>query len=389
MLMKNKVYLDYAATTPIDEEVLDVMLPYLKEKFGNASSIHQFGQVTRAAIESSRDTICKILRAKPNEIYFTSGGTEAINLALFGSANAIRKESGKNHIITSAAEHHATLEVCEKLEKSGFEVSYIHPTENGNIDVVKIENEIKPTTVLISLMHINNEVGSVNDLNQIINTCKKHSIILHIDSVQSFAKYDIDLSNLEIDLLSASSHKVFGPKGAGLLFIRQGTPIEPILYGGSQERKRRGGTENTPAIVGFSKAAEIFYKNRTENFNHVSKIKNSFMELIKSFDIDILLNSPANECSPYILNLSINPERYSINSDSLIMNLDMNGIAVSSGSACTSGVMESSHVLKAMNLPKERAERALRFSFSRYTTIEEIEKALQELKEILSKSKTK
>jgi len=387
--MTPKIYLDYAATTPIDEEVLKEMLPYLKDKFGNASSIHFFGQVTRTAIETARDTISRILKAKQSEIYFTSGGTEAINLAIFGAASAIRKETGKNHIITSSAEHHATLDSCERLQEEGFEVTFLKTSYDGNIHPSQVQDSIKSNTALVSLMHVNNEVGSVTDIESISSLAKEKKVLFHVDAVQSFAKYEIDLSKTQIDLLSASSHKIFGPKGAGCLFIRQGTPIEPIIYGGSQERKRRGGTENTPAIVGLAKAAELFHERRKDNFEHVSKIKNRCIEILKSWDTDILINSPSTNCSPYILNFSMNQEKYSLNSDSLIMNLDLKGIAVSSGSACTSGVMEPSHVLKAMNLPKERAERALRFSFGRGTTYEEIETALTILKEILQSSTRK
>lgn len=387
--MTKKIYLDYAATTPIDEEVLKEMLPYLKDKFGNASSIHTFGQITRTAIESARESVSKIIHAKPSEIYFTSGGTEAINLAIFGTAFSIRKETGKNHIITSAAEHHATLECCERLQEEGFEVTFLNPNNDGNVHASQVQDSIRSNTALVSIMHINNEVGSETDIDSISSLAKEKKVLFHVDAVQSFAKYDIDLSKTQIDLLSASSHKIFGPKGAGCLFIRQGTPIEPIIIGGSQERKRRGGTENTPAIVGFAKAAEVFYGQRKENFEHANKIKNRCVEILNSWDNDILINSPSTNCSPYILNFSINPERYLLNSDSLIMNLDLRGIAVSSGSACTSGVMEPSHVLNAMNFPKERAERALRFSFSRRTTFEEVETTLTILKDILQISKRK
>jgi cysteine desulfurase len=381
--MPKKIYLDYAATTPIDKGVINEMLPYLKDKFGNASSIHTFGQLTRTAIESSRDSISRILNAKSSEVYFTSGGTEAINMAIFGTAFAIRKETGKNHIITSEAEHHATLESCERLQDKGFEVTFLKPTSEGNIRVSQIQDNIKPDTALISLMHVNNEVGTITDIDSISDFTREQKIVFHVDAVQSFVKFDIDLSKTKIDLLSASSHKIFGPKGAGCLFVRQGTPIEPIIYGGSQERKRRGGTENTPSIVGFAKAAELFYEQRRENFEHVSKIKNRCIEILKSWGSEILVNSPLFECSPYILNFSINPEKFSLKSESLIMNFDLNGIAVSSGSACTSGVMEPSHVLKAMNLTNERAERALRFSFSKKTTFDEVQFALNILKQIL------
>lgn len=387
--MTKKIYLDYAATTPIDEEVLTEMIPYFNDKFGNASSIHTFGQITRTAIETARDSVSKILHAKPNEIYFTSGGTEAINLAIFGTAFSIRKETGKDHVITSTAEHHATLECCERLQEEGFEVTFLNPNDDGNVHASQVHDAIRANTALVSIMHINNEVGSETDIDSISSLTKGKKVFLHVDAVQSFAKYNIDLTRTQIDLLSASSHKIFGPKGAGCLFIRQGTPIEPIIIGGSQERKKRGGTENTPAIVGFAKAAELFYEKRKENFKHVTEIKNRCVKIMESWDNDIFINSPSNNCSPYILNFSMNPERYSLNSDSLIMNLDLKGIAVSSGSACTSGIMEPSHVLNAMNFPKERAERALRFSFSRRTTLEEIGTALTTLKEILNNSKRK
>ncbi len=381
-----KVYLDYAATTPVDEEVLQTMLPYFSNKFGNPSSIHTFGQETRSAVEISRETIAKILKVKQSEIYFTSGGTEAINFAVVGAAEAIKNETGKNHIITSKAEHHATLETCEYLSKRGFGVTFLSPTNNGNINPTNIFNSVRKETALISLMHVNNEVGAINDIKSISDFTQNQNIVFHTDAVQSFAKFDLDLSEIKVDLLSASSHKIYGPKGAGFLFIRTGTPISPILHGGSQERNRRGGTENTPAIIGFAKAAELYYSNRQDYFNHAEKLRNYFKEKLLIFpQEEVTINFSEQISSPYIFNISVSAEKFRISGDTLIMNLDINGVAVSSGSACTSGVVEPSYVLLAMGFDENRASNAIRFSFGKSTTFEELDYAVDILKDILNR----
>lgn len=383
------VYLDYAATTPIIPEVLDAMLPYLKDKFGNPSSIHKFGQETRAAIEIARDDIAKVLNARQSEIYFTSGGTESINFALIGSVFTIRAETSKNEIITSLAEHHATLETCKYLEKQGFKVIYLKPNKDGIINIENLISNISDQTALISLIHINNETGSINPIKEISEITNERNIIFHLDAVQSFGKTKIDIKELKVNLLSASSHKIYGPKGVGFLFIRTETPISPIIFGGSQERNRRGGTENVPAIIGLAKAAQVTNSKIEDNYNSVLNIKNYFVKKLEQFNEYILFNSPPENSSPYILNISFNPELFEVEENSLIMNFAIRGVACSSGSACTSGVLEPSHVLLSMGFDEKRSSSAVRFSFSHLTTNDEIDYTIEVISEIIKILKVK
>lgn len=378
------VYLDYSATTPLLPEVLEAMLPFLKEKFGNPSSIHKFGQETRAAIEIARDEIAKLLNARQSEIYFTSGGTESINFALIGSARALKSEYGKDEIITSMAEHHAVMETCKFLETQGFKIIYLKPNTNGTISPKQVEKNLSDKTGIVSLIHINNEIGSVNDIYSIAEITNKHKVIFHIDAVQSFGKVRFDLSKLKVDLLSASAHKIFGPKGAGFLYVRSETPISPIIFGGSQERNRRGGTENVAGIIGLVAAAKIAHTRIDENHSKVSQIKSYMFSQLQKFGDKVLLNSPIENCSPYILNISFNPEYFDIDENTLIMNFAIRGVAVSSGSACTSGVLEPSHVLLSLGYDEKRSSSAVRFSFSPQTTFEEIDYTIEVMEEIIN-----
>ncbi len=383
------VYLDYAATTPLDSEVLEEMLPYLKEKFGNPSSIHKYGQDTRTAVEISRAKVAEFLNAKQSEIIFTSGGTEAINLALIGTARVLKKEYNKTKIITSKAEHHATLETCKFLENEGFEVVYLNPSKDGDIKVYDLLKNIDDRTGLVSLLHVNNETGTITDINTIVEELKNRDIIIHVDAVQSFGKFSIDVTKTKIDLLSASAHKIYGPKGVGILYVRTGTPISPLIFGGAQERNRRGGTENVYGIVGLAKAVEIAQRNMSRDFQHVLSINQYFKDKLLSLDEEVLINSPEKNSSPYILNISLNPEKFSIDENALIINFTINGVAVSSGSACTSGVLETSHVLLSMGIDEKRASMAIRFSFGKSTSFEEIDYAMEVLKKILGRLKIK
>lgn len=377
------VYLDYAATTPLLPEVLEEMLPYFKEKFGNPSSIHKFGQETRAAIEIARDDIAKLLNARQSEIYFTSGGTESINFALIGSARVLKREYNKDEIITSLIEHHAVLETCKFLESEGFRAIYLKPDKTGRITPKQVEQAISERTGLVSLIHINNEIGSINDVASIAEVTSKNNIVFHIDAVQSFGKFKFDLTKLKVDLLSASAHKINGPKGAGFLYIRSETPISSIIFGGSQERNRRGGTENVAGIIGLASAAKFSYANLEKNNLKVFEIKNYMLEKLKQFKDKILYNSPSENCSPYILNISFNPKYFDVEENTLIMNFAIRGVAVSSGSACTSGVLEPSHVLLGIGYDEKRASMAVRFSFSHETTFDEIDYTIEVIKDII------
>ncbi len=383
------VYLDYAATTPIYPEVLDAMLPYLKDKFGNPSSIHKFGQETRTAIEICRSDLAKLINAKQSEIYFTSGGTESINQSLIGAARVLRDEYGKTGIITTKAEHNATIEVCKFLETQGFSVNYLKPDKDGKISTEQLKYLINEKTGLISVIHINNETGTINEIKEIAQLAKEFHVFIHIDAVQSFGKTKIDVEDLKIDFLSASAHKINGPKGAGFLYVRTGTPISNMIYGGSQERNRRGGTENVAGIIGLAEAAKINFNNIDTNLQKVTELKSYFLEQLKACEDLILINSPSEGCSPYILNISLNPEYFDVDQNTLIMNFAIRGVAISSGSACTSGVLEPSHVLMAMGYDEKRSSMAMRFSFSPFTTFSEIDYAIEVMKEIIQLLKRK
>jgi len=378
--MKN-IYLDNAATTKIHPEVLEKMLPYLKENFGNASSIHSFGRKTRVAIEDSREVIANFINADPSEIYFTSGGTESNNFIINGLVKTEFLESNKNHLITSKAEHHSVLHTFEKLEKEGFDIDYVQSDENFSVNSENIINKINENTSFISIINVNNETGSVFDL----STLKDQNVFIHSDAVQSFGKFKIDVKEFGVHSLSASAHKIHGPKGIGLAYIRSGTPMNSFIVGGGQERNRRAGTENIASIIGFAEAVNIANEEMSVNFDKISKLKNYFIDQLKNlFGEKILINSSKN-FSPYILNITFNPTYYNVDLESLLMNLDINGIAASSGSACTSGTLKPSHVILASGKSKEYANGTLRFSFSAENSKKEIDYTIDILTNVSKK----
>ncbi|MDF2964090.1 MAG: class aminotransferase [Paenibacillus sp.] len=377
------IYLDYAATTPVHPEVVDAMLPYFTGMYGNASSTHSAGREARAVIHQARDTIASFIGCAPSQLVFTSGGTESDNMALFGAAGA----SAGKHIITSQTEHHAVLHACEQLEKRGFEVTYLPVDSAGRIRLDDLQKAIRPDTALISIMYANNEVGTLQPIQQIGELARANGILFHVDAVQALGHLPIDLSRLPVDLMSFSAHKIQGPKGIGALYIAKQAKLEPLLYGGNQERKRRAGTENTAAIAGFSKAVQIIDSNRYEMQQKMEKLR---IEMVTKLEQQlgreqVVINGHPVERLPHILNVSFP----GVSTETMLMNLDLEGIAAASGSACTSGSLEVSHVLKAMQLSEDVLKSAVRFSFGAGTTSNEIEIATNKIATIVSRIRNK
>jgi len=374
-----RVYLDYAATTPTSPEVIKEMLPYFSGIYGNPSSIYRIAQKAREAVEEAREKIAKFLNARPEEIIFTSGGTEADNLAIKGVAYANMKKG--NHIITSKIEHHAVLNTCRWLEKQGFKVTYVSVDKYGVIDLDELKESITDKTILISVMHANNEVGTIEPISEISKIARERGIYFHTDAVQTVGKLPIDVEKLGVDLLSFSGHKLYGPKGIGGLYIRKGTKIDPLIHGGHHERNRRAGTENVPGIVGLGKACEIAAKERSVENERLKILRDKLYKGLKERMEEIILNGHPTNGLPSILNICI---KY-VEGESMLINLDLEGICVSSGSACTSGSLEPSHVLSAMGVPPEIAQGSLRFSLGRYTTEEEINCVVETLPPIVER----
>lgn len=377
--MKRRVYLDYAATTPMKPEVLEAMLPHFQVQYGNPSSIHQFGRESKAVVEQARENIAKTINGDAHEIFFTAGGTEADNWAIKGVASAL-KSKGK-HIITSQIEHHAVLHTCEYLEKEGFEVTYLPVDEYGQIRLEDLKNAIRPDTILITIMFANNEIGTIQPIKEIGEIAKAHNIVFHSDAVQAYGSIQIDVKELGIDLLSLSAHKIYGPKGIGALYIKRGTKIHPLLHGGAQERKRRAGTENVPAIAGFGKAAEINLRDQAANVAHMKALRDRLEKGLMEKIPYMRLNGHPTMRLPGCLNVSI---QY-IEGEALLLSLDMVGIACSSGSACTSGSLDPSHVLLSIGLTHEIAHGSLRFTIGNHTTEEDIDYVIAELPPIVEK----
>ncbi|GAB7056216.1 MULTISPECIES: cysteine desulfurase family protein [Paenibacillus] len=378
------IYLDHAATTPVHPEVVEAMIPYLSEMYGNASSTHAAGRQARTALNAARDRIAAFVGCSPSELVFTGSGTESDNMALFGAAEAYRSR-GK-HIITTSIEHHAVLHACERLEQLGYEVTYLPVDRFGQVSLADVEEAIRPDTILISVMYGNNETGTLQPVEAIGRLAREQGICFHVDAVQALAHIPMDLSRLPVDLMSFSAHKLNGPKGIGALYISKTTKISPLLYGGSQERKRRAGTENTAGIVGFAKAVEIMQKNRYELKQKMEKLRQGMVkELERRLDADaFVINGHPTEVLPHILNVSFP----GISTETMLMNLDLAGVAAASGSACTSGSLEVSHVLKAMKLPEAVTASAIRFSFGADNTEQQIAEVAGILETIVSRLRT-
>lgn len=375
-----KRYFDYAATTPVHPEVIKAMQPYLDTIFGNPSSIHTFGQEAKAAITNARDLISRFINAKSEEIIFTSGGTEADNFALIGVFEANAKKG--NHIITTTIEHHAVLETCRFLEKHrGAKVTYVPVDKDGLVDLNDIIKAITPETILISVMHANNEIGTIEPIAGIGKIARAKGIYFHTDAVQTFGSLDLDVEKSNIDLLSASAHKLYGPKGVGLLYVRKGVRILSYLHGGEQERRRRASTENVPGIVGFGKAVELAQQEKQERHQQVTILRDKLIKGILEKIDESQLNGHPLERLPNNVNVTL---KY-VEGESMLLNLDLEGIAASTGSACSSGSLESSHVIKAIGVSPEVAHSSLRFSVGRLNTDEDVEYLLEALPRIVKK----
>ena len=375
----NRIYFDHSATTPVDREVAELMLEYMTDKFGNPSSVHAFGRETRKAVEEAREKVAALINATPNEIFFTSGGTEGDNLALKGVAFANRKKG--NHIITTAIEHHAILHTCEYLEKHGFTVTYLPVDEYAMIRMEDLRNAITDQTILISIMFANNEVGTIQPIKEIGQLAKEKGIYFHTDAVQAVGNYPIDVKELNIDLLTMSGHKFNASKGIGALYIRRGVRIEEIQHGGAHERNLRAGTENVPGIVGLGKAAEIAGRDMAKKIPYITGLRDKLITTIQEKVPHVKLNGHPESRMPGNVNFSF----LYIEGESLLLNLDMKGIAASSGSACTSGSLDPSHVLLAMGLTHEVAHGSLRVTLGRGNTEEDVNYFLEVVPEIVEK----
>lgn len=369
------IYLDYSATTPIDPQVASVIETHYRTTYGNASSIHSYGRTAKVVLEVSREIIAQSIGAETAEIFFTAGGTESDNHALIGTAFAQRRKYGKDHIIVSAIEHHAVLDCAEYLKNHNFRVTYVPVDANGIVIIAELERLVNDKTAIVSVMHANNETGVIQPINEIAELLKKNKIVFHSDTVQTVGKMPVKVNDLGVDLLAISAHKIYGPKGIGAIYIRKGTEIDSLLHGGSQERKNRAGTENVPLIAGFAKAIELADNGREELFLLASKLRSLLKNLIQKNIRNVILNSVEERSIPHILNVSLDSSVYSIESETMLLNMDLKGVAVSSGSACTSGSVQPSHVLLAMGRDAKTTQATIRFSFGKFTTINEVENA--------------
>ncbi len=381
-----QVYLDNAATTPLHPKVLEAMIPYLKDWYGNPSSVHSYGTKIRVAVEEAREIIANEINAKPSEIFFLSGGTESDNFVIKGIVNSASRESDKRKLLTSSIEHHAVLDTINSYSGE-YIINYAPLQSDGSVNFDKLQNEELKDVLFSSFMNVNNEIGSVTDISKLTAIAKKNGILTHSDSVQSFCKYKIDVKSLSIDAISGSAHKINGPKGIGFAYVKTGTPMESLLLGGGQERNRRGGTENVAGIIGFAEAVRIFSANRDFYYNHVSELKKRFIEGLNQLDSNgIVVNNNQNS-SPYISSITLNNKIYKNDLESILVFLDINGVAVSSGAACSSGSVKSSHVLLGIGKSVEEAQGTFRISFGYQNKVEEIDYALSVIEKLLKQIK--
>jgi len=378
-----EIYLDNAATTPIRDEVLNEMIPYFTHNYGNPSSLYEIAQVARNAVDMSREQIAKILNCKPSEIIFTSGGTESDNMAIIGVGRALSDKG--NHLITTEIEHHAVIHSMEAMENQGFNVDYVGVDRQGIINLDELSSKINSETILVSIMFVNNEIGTIQNLQEISNLVNDKArgldkkIFLHTDAVQAAGKLDLDVEALGVDIMSLSAHKFGGPKGVGCLYVKKGTPISPIIFGGGQERQRRSGTENVPGIVGFSKAFSMAESERGIFNSHCEKLKQKFMTEIKNIGHEVIISSSKNHAVSNVVNVCFP----GFEGEPILIGLDMAGICASSGSACSSASLDPSHVLVAIGIEPKVAVGSVRFSFSLSNTMNDVTYAIERLSSIL------
>ena len=373
------IYFDNAATTKLDDEVLKEMMPYLTNMYGNASAIYELGRESRKAIEDAREKVAKVLNCEVGEVYFTSCGSESDNTAIKEIARANKKNG--NHIITSKIEHPAVIETCEQLKKEGFEITYIGVDEKGIVDLEEIKRAIKPTTILISIMFANNEIGTVEPIKEIGKIAKEHEIVFHTDAVQAVGNVRIDVEDMNIDSLSLSGHKFYGPKGVGVLYVKRGIEFQNFINGGHQERNKRAGTENVAGIVGIGKAIELAYQNLDEHNKKITELRDYFINQITAKIPKVKINGDMINRLPGNANISFE----GVDAEGLLLNLDLKKICASSGSACSAGSLEPSRVLLAIGLEKEIAKSSLRVTIGKYNTKEEVNYLIESLEEIVSR----
>ena len=377
--MSTIIYMDNAATTQLDQNVLEVMMPFMTDVYGSASTIYSLGREASVAIENARDSVAKLINASPSEIYFTSGGSESDNWAITGVCEA--KKSKGNHIITTAVEHHAVLETYHNMEKKGFEVTILPVDNLGRISIEEFENALRDDTILVSVMHANNEIGTIMPISEIGTICKKKGIHLHVDAVQSVGHISVDVEKLNCDSLALSAHKFYGPKGVGALYIKKGSRCKKFIHGGSQERNLRAGTHNVVGIVGLGKACEIALEDFEKESEKTIILRDKIIEGVLTSIADTKLNGDIDNRLPNNVNFAFK----GIEGESIILFLDMKGICASSGSACTSGSLDPSHVLMAIGLPHEQAHGSLRLTLGKYNTMQDVETLLLELPPIISR----
>ncbi|WP_372638697.1 cysteine desulfurase family protein [Fodinibius sp.] len=376
------IYFDHAATTPVDQRVLEAMKPYFTEHFGNANSAHQRGNKAKVAVEEARETIAGLIGAEPAEIIFTCGGTESDNAAIKGAVNA----TGKTEIVTSPLEHHAVLHTAEALKRKGIRPVYVEPDASGIIRPEKVSEAITDHTALVSLMHVNNEIGTINPLKEIAEVCKAHRVPFHSDTVQSIGKLPVDVNELGLDFLSISGHKIYGPKGIGVLYMRHATPWLPWMHGGSQERRRRGGTLNVPGIVGLAKAFELCAEQMEQHRMHFKQLRQRLTAALDDkFGEHYQVNGATEAAVPHIVNLAFPNTEGGLDGEMLLLNLDVEGICVSNGSACTSGTVEPSHVLDGIGLEPEVANSSIRISMGKDNTVEDIDFLVEKLEVVVNR----
>ncbi|EHO84681.1 cysteine desulfurase NifS [Eubacterium infirmum F0142] len=373
-----QVYLDNSATTPIKGDVLKEMLPFLTENYGNASSLYTPGLIARRALDEAREKVATLINAKPNEVYFTGCGSESDNWVLKGVASALKNKG--NHIITTVTEHPAMLRTCEYLEKNGYEVTYLGIDDQGRLKPEELEAAIKETTILVSIMMVNNEIGTIHPIKELAAIAKKHGVLFHTDAVQALGNVPIDVKDLGVDFLSMSAHKIYGPKGVGGLYIRRGAKLGTLIFGGGQESGKRAGTENVAGIVGFGKAAELAMNGLDEHIKHSTEIRNYLADKLTSEISDIIINGSMENRHPGNLNVTF---KY-IEGESILIQLDACGICISTGSACSSKSLKPSHVLSALGVPDELIHGTIRFSVGDFTTKEDIDYTVECTKKVVA-----